>query len=371
MRTQVAIVGAGLSGLYAAHLLLEAGVSCRLIESRDRIGGRILSVGVGNRSDSSDTGDGPYDLGPAWIWPDMQPLVRSLVAESGIASFAQHTDGHFLVERSRHEPPQRVARGYETEPQSMRLAGGMRSLAHALSSRLPPSSVQCNARVQRVCLDAAGGVCVEATGAAGPFALQADAVILALPPRRVSRSIQFAPELPQATRRALDSVPTWMAAHAKVMAIYDQAFWRAQGYSGSASSNLGPLVEVHDATPVDGFPALFGFVGYTAAARRQIGPQDLQRLAVEQLVRLFGRDAAQPLAVHLCDWAADSDTATPEDWLPPAGHPSYGPPPEVGDAWSRRLFLAGTEVAPYNGGYLEGALEAAAAAVDGYLQSAT
>jgi monoamine oxidase len=40
---QVAIIGAGLAGLYTAWLLEQAGVSCYVLEARERHGGRILS----------------------------------------------------------------------------------------------------------------------------------------------------------------------------------------------------------------------------------------------------------------------------------------------------------------------------------------
>jgi monoamine oxidase len=42
-RSEVLVIGAGLSGLYAALLLEEAGVDVRIIEGRDRVGGRVLS----------------------------------------------------------------------------------------------------------------------------------------------------------------------------------------------------------------------------------------------------------------------------------------------------------------------------------------
>ena len=60
MRTDVAIVGGGLSGLYAARLLLDAGIEFRLLEARNRFGGRILSVD--GKGDPSPDG---FDLGPS------------------------------------------------------------------------------------------------------------------------------------------------------------------------------------------------------------------------------------------------------------------------------------------------------------------
>ena len=43
----IAIIGAGMAGLYAAWRLLEAGVNpedIRLFEADDRVGGRVLTV---------------------------------------------------------------------------------------------------------------------------------------------------------------------------------------------------------------------------------------------------------------------------------------------------------------------------------------
>ncbi|MBT6962085.1 MAG: NAD(P)-binding protein, partial [Rhodospirillaceae bacterium] len=40
----VIVIGAGLSGLYSAMLLAEAGATVQVIEGRDRVGGRLFSA---------------------------------------------------------------------------------------------------------------------------------------------------------------------------------------------------------------------------------------------------------------------------------------------------------------------------------------
>ena len=358
IRTNVAVVGAGLSGLYAAALLNRAGRPCVVLEARDRIGGRILSVPV-----EQPAGNGRYDLGPAWFWPDMQPRMRSLVDELGLAAFPQETEGGVVSERSRSGPPQRYARGFNTEPRSMRLVGGMQALVDAVARQVPTGTVYRGVQVTAINHGASGPVRIDAVGDSEPLTVMADTVILALPPRLIAATIAFSPALPDGLRSDLAAVPTWMAGHAKVVAVYDRAFWRDQGLSGTASSFVGPLMEIHDASAPEGRPALFGFVGFPASSRKAMGPEQLTRMTLAQLVRLFGPDAAKPAAVFVADWAEDPHTATSADGQPPAMHPDYGPPAGRIEIDGRRLILAGTEVAAEFGGYLEGALAAAIAAV--------
>ena len=93
-RCDVVVVGAGIAGLTAARTLLSAGRTVSVHEARDRVGGRLLSVG-----DS----DGAVDLGATWFWPD-EPQVQSLVAEVGVRTFQQWLFGDALFEPDAHGP---------------------------------------------------------------------------------------------------------------------------------------------------------------------------------------------------------------------------------------------------------------------------
>ncbi len=79
----VVVVGAGLAGLCAARDLVRRGITCAVLEARDRVGGRTLSTTLGR-----DT----IDLGGQWIGPTQNRLA-ALAAELGIARCPQFSTG--------------------------------------------------------------------------------------------------------------------------------------------------------------------------------------------------------------------------------------------------------------------------------------
>ncbi len=81
---QVLIVGAGLAGLYAARALARRGVRVRVLEARDRVGGRTLS----HRLPGGDV----VELGAQWLGPGQDRLI-ALVAELGLPTLAQPYQG--------------------------------------------------------------------------------------------------------------------------------------------------------------------------------------------------------------------------------------------------------------------------------------
>ncbi len=149
-----------------------------------------------------------------------------------------------------------------------------------------------------------------------------------------------------------------MAPHAKFFAIYDRPFWREAGLSGAAQSKVGPLVEIHDATSASGQAALFGFVGVPAAERARHGEAAVVAAAISQLTRLFGPEAATPQTTLYKDWASDPLTATSED-AQAGEHPESGRLVQVAGDWRGRIWLAGSEAARQDVGYLAGAVHAA------------
>ena len=75
----VIVVGAGLAGLYAARELAARGVDVRVLEARNRVGGRTLSHPLLGES---------VDLGAQWVGPT-QRRVLALAHELGVEIFPQ------------------------------------------------------------------------------------------------------------------------------------------------------------------------------------------------------------------------------------------------------------------------------------------
>lgn len=356
-RTTVAIIGAGLAGLHAARLLRAKQVEFVLVEARDRVGGRILSVGI----DGQPSRDG-FDLGPSWYWPHMQPAIADLIAALGLPAFAQFSDGDVIFERMSREGPQRY-RGDTDEPRSFRLADGTAALVRALAHDLSPDDLRIGAQVTAMTRTEGGVELTIQRADATAETLSCGYVIAAVPPRLLEATVTFTPEQDAGTTRRWRAAPTWMAPHAKFVACYDRPFWREAGLSGTAQSMVGPMPEIHDATTASGQAALFGFVGIGADQRAALGDAALTRACLDQLVRLFGAEAREPRATLLKDWAADPLTATAADRVA-TSHAAPDAAPWVSGPWQERLALAGSETSPIEPGYLAGAVVAADRAVE-------
>ena len=369
----VVIVGGGLSGLYAALLLEQKGIAYRLLEARNTLGGRIAVAKCSDAHATNNSTDidqaessAAFDLGPSWFWPDYQTQLSTLIESLDLSRFAQFEAGDMMVERIANQPPVRM-QGYKSAPPSMRLVGGMAALIDALYARLDASCIMTSQTVQQLnrtpqhievqSEDTSGHVNGHVT------TFRAQHVLLALPPRLVEGRIAFQPALPQDLSEQWRETATWMAPHAKYVAVYESPFWRDAGLSGAARSAIGPLTEIHDASTLESDGALFGFFGVPAQVRQSVSDTVLKEHCRAQLVRLFGEQASTPKAEYLRDWATDPLTAMPADASGNGQH-AVAPPskPKTG-VWQDCLTGCGSEWSAQFPGYVAGAIDAATVAI--------
>ena len=331
-------MGAGIAGLVAADALSRHGATVLLHEARDRVGGRLHSAA---------TPGGAIDLGATWFWPD-EPLVHALADQLGLATFAQHVHGDALFEAGGGGP--RRLDGNPIDTPSARFTDGAQGLARALASRLPSGTLRLGEPV--LALTAADdGIRVDA----GARSVHAKDVILAVPPALVVEGIRFDPPLPADVRRAASSTAVWMGGVTKAVAVYAEAFWRAQGLSGSAISYRGPFRELHDHSGPGATPAaLFAFA--PSAALGGLTADAIDAAFREQLVRLLGPEAADVQATHVLDWSGEAFTA-PSHPDPGASTRTFGAPIFQRPAHGR-IHWASTETARTHAGHIEGAIGA-------------
>lgn len=86
-RVDVVVVGAGLAGLAAARSLVAAGRTVRVLEARDRVGGR---------TEAGALDDGQWiELGGQWIGPGHDRMY-ALVEELGLATVPTYNEGDIV-----------------------------------------------------------------------------------------------------------------------------------------------------------------------------------------------------------------------------------------------------------------------------------
>jgi len=231
--------------------------------------------------------------------------------------------------------------------QESRLVGGSQRIPIEVAKRLR-GQVVLKAPVRRI-VQGHGRVQV----ISDRMVVEAREVIVAVPPVLAKR-IHFSPDLPAKHRKLLNAlVPGHLI---KWEAIYDKPFWRDQGLSGQAVSEIGPANTTFDNSPPSGSPGImFGFIGGDQARRFAKRSRSVRRDQVlGNFVTYFGEEARNPSGAFEMNW-------TQEAWTRgcPVGHAGVNVLSRFGPALRKRfghVHWAGTETADYWNGYMDGAV---------------
>jgi monoamine oxidase len=348
--------------LKLAHQLQAEGRDFALFEARSRLGGRILSV-------PSEVAGMALDMGPSWFWPETQPRIARLINELGLSSFPQHDTGEVLS-LTDHDKPADATERPNLHGGARRVAGGMSALADALSRDLPASALHFG-HVLTAVIDRGDHVAVHFRCGEDTVELLARRVVLAMPPRLIEEHVRFEPPLDGQVREAMRETHTWMADQAKALVAFESPFWRLAGHSGNAfvAHEHVVLGEIFDACNAEGDKAALGGFFAFPVEQREAFRGGMSMLVSSQLVQVFGADA-EGGEQHIQDWATERYTCSTRDRTPPDHHPEYGHPALRVAQWGAKLYFGGSETASYGGGYLEGALEAAARILRGLSRTA-
>ena len=98
-KTDVVIVGAGLSGLKAALDVVAAGKNVIVLEARNRVGGRTLNHDLGDAYPGK-----VVEIGGQWIGPT-QDRLAALAKDMGVDTYKTYNSGDYIYHRNGNSTP--------------------------------------------------------------------------------------------------------------------------------------------------------------------------------------------------------------------------------------------------------------------------
>jgi monoamine oxidase len=407
-QTDIVIIGAGFTGLAAAHELAKAGLQFMVLEARDRVGGRVEAKlnGLGEKIDSGGQflcDDMPELLAlvrargktlvEAYVEGDLvsQPSMPAGEAEKvGTALMAIRNRMKAIAPADPAIARLSVAAWLDEQPDTTEAKAAFRSMIEGLwcqalekmplwhlidndrriTNEAPELQYFLRETMHSLADDLARdlgdrirlgmpvtridhgfrSVCVITQHET----IEARTVLVAVPPMTASK-IGFAPPLPAALA---DALSVWRSGTViKVLLRYAKPFWRSRGQSGMVVWRDLPGLYACDVSADDAHAALVVFVGGPLAVRWGGLDHVAFRTEIsERLVAALGPDAGDFVDISTRDWTDDC-------W---SGGAYSDLVLDAGATDAEALLLAGalpvhfaaSELSPSFPGYIEGAIVA-------------
>jgi monoamine oxidase len=340
----ILIVGAGLSGLLTAYLLKKEGIPFKILEARNRPGGRINTLYGTNKA--------PIEMGATWFTHQHKYLIK-LLDELNIEYFEQSMDTTVFYEPSSLSPAQIVQ--IPKQAPSYRISGGSSTLINALLGKLDETDVLFNQSVKQI--KAHTNTIEIQTGET----FIGKAVVLAVPPKLWATNMLFTPHLPADLLSIALHTQTWMEDSIKIALTYKQAFWEQGNLPGTLFSNVGPINEFYDHS--DHKRSKYALCGFLDSALKDLAYADRRDRVIKQIKSVFGAQAEDFTSYEECIWSNEDNTFTASETLL-SPHQNNGNPIFNTPVFNNKLFISCTESSLEFPGYMEGAVYSAKMTMD-------
>lgn len=341
IETDILIIGGGLTGLTLAYLLRNSERNVLVIEARDRIGGRILTVGGQDQA--------TVEMGATWFGPE-HTKFKSLLDELRLGTFKQKLGNTAIYEPTSMSPHQLVSLPQEQHG-SYRIEGGTSALIKALASHLTDEQLILGEQIKKITVRD-NNMVLESSSTE----IQANQVVSTLPPKLLAETIEIDPKLPENIIEILSGTHTWMGDSIKFGFTYHDPFWLDNGTSGTVFSNVGPVNEMYDHSTFDeNHNAIKGFLN---SSYFSLSKDERLKLILQQLRKYYGSSVENFIEYHEKVWTNEPYTYIPysSHVLP---HQNNGHKIFHKSYFDHKLYIAGSETSEIAPGYMEGAIQSA------------
>jgi monoamine oxidase len=341
IKTDILIIGGGLTGLTLAYLLRNTGRKVIVVEARDRIGGRILTIGGQDQA--------TVEMGATWL-SQAHSNLKALLNELGLNTFQQKLGSKAIYEPTSMSPHQLVTLPKQQQA-SYRIEGGTSALINTLASYLDDELLVVGEQVNKI-ISRVNKMLVKSSNTI----FEADQVVSTLPPKLLAEKIEIEPKLPDNILKVLSGTHTWMGESIKFGFTFNEPFWLEKDTSGTVFSNVGPVNEMYDHTTSDG--NRHAIKGFLNGSYFSISKDERLNMILEQLRKYYGTVVNNYQEYFEMVWTNEPFTFTPysNHVLPHQnnGHKIFREP-----YLDDKLFIAGAETSEIAPGYMEGAIHSA------------